>query len=277
MDQDIANLSLSDKNSKNLKVGSVQLFREDNSKGGEVTFNGEKKDIKDIVGKCSNTKKCKSGNVIMISTNKQFDSVNKAPKYMLGSTKNYFYQPIEGVVEGCAILSIIKRDNIDCYGLISEREGKPFSLPGGKMERGETKKQCLTRECREELGYVPNFMKWVTNDSFVTSASSDNKGICHYVLDNTKLKGLTYMSIADMTKRTDIAPYVQRVILDNRMRFMRIIQTDKNKVYIIRLEEGKLFNAIMNNDLPQIESKIVKIDMAKDDTLVEADIVMEVD
>lgn len=43
-----------------------------------------------------------------------------------------------------------------------------WGLPGGKMEPGETIIQAIQRECREELGTMPEYLKLVPLEKFTT-------------------------------------------------------------------------------------------------------------
>jgi 8-oxo-dGTP pyrophosphatase MutT (NUDIX family) len=43
-----------------------------------------------------------------------------------------------------------------------------WGLPGGRIEEGETLKDAMFRECREELGFVPDFMRLVPIEKFTT-------------------------------------------------------------------------------------------------------------
>lgn len=44
-----------------------------------------------------------------------------------------------------------------------------WGLPGGKMEQGETMLGAMERECREELGYVPEFQRLIPIEKFTSA------------------------------------------------------------------------------------------------------------
>jgi ADP-ribose pyrophosphatase YjhB (NUDIX family) len=44
-----------------------------------------------------------------------------------------------------------------------------WGLPGGKIEAGETIITAITRECQEELGAMPEYIKLVPLEKFTTS------------------------------------------------------------------------------------------------------------
>jgi 8-oxo-dGTP pyrophosphatase MutT (NUDIX family) len=43
-----------------------------------------------------------------------------------------------------------------------------WGLPGGRIETGESLRDAMFRECKEELGFVPNFLKLVPIEKFTT-------------------------------------------------------------------------------------------------------------
>jgi 8-oxo-dGTP pyrophosphatase MutT (NUDIX family) len=43
-----------------------------------------------------------------------------------------------------------------------------WGLPGGKIDPGETLIEAINRECKEELGFVPEFMRLVPIEKFTT-------------------------------------------------------------------------------------------------------------
>ena len=43
-----------------------------------------------------------------------------------------------------------------------------WGLPGGRIESGESLRDAMFRECREELGFVPDFMRLVPIEKFTT-------------------------------------------------------------------------------------------------------------
>jgi 8-oxo-dGTP pyrophosphatase MutT (NUDIX family) len=51
-----------------------------------------------------------------------------------------------------------------------------WGLPGGKMEPGETIIQTIERECNEEMGFLPNYIKLAPIEKFT---SSDSKFAYH--------------------------------------------------------------------------------------------------
>ena len=44
-----------------------------------------------------------------------------------------------------------------------------WGLPGGRVEEGETLMQAITRECEEELGSMPQYLKLVPLEKFTTT------------------------------------------------------------------------------------------------------------
>jgi 8-oxo-dGTP pyrophosphatase MutT (NUDIX family) len=44
-----------------------------------------------------------------------------------------------------------------------------WGLPGGRVEPGETLMQAITRECAEELGTMPDYLKLVPLEKFTTA------------------------------------------------------------------------------------------------------------
>lgn len=43
-----------------------------------------------------------------------------------------------------------------------------WGLPGGRIEPGESLRDAMFRECREEIGFVPDFMRLVPIEKFTT-------------------------------------------------------------------------------------------------------------
>ena len=54
-----------------------------------------------------------------------------------------------------------------------------WGLPGGRMESGETILQTIERECQEELGHMPAYLRLVPLEKFTTA---DNKFSYHTFL-----------------------------------------------------------------------------------------------
>jgi 8-oxo-dGTP pyrophosphatase MutT (NUDIX family) len=44
-----------------------------------------------------------------------------------------------------------------------------WGLPGGRIEPGESLRDAMIRECREELGFVPDFVRLVPIEKFTTA------------------------------------------------------------------------------------------------------------
>jgi 8-oxo-dGTP pyrophosphatase MutT (NUDIX family) len=44
-----------------------------------------------------------------------------------------------------------------------------WGLPGGRIELGESLRDAMLRECHEELGFVPEFMRMIPIEKFTTA------------------------------------------------------------------------------------------------------------
>lgn len=56
------------------------------------------------------------------------------------------------------------------------RHPNTWGLPGGKIEAGETLIDAMQRECTEELGFVPKYIKLVPLEKF----TSADQGFCYH-------------------------------------------------------------------------------------------------
>lgn len=53
----------------------------------------------------------------------------------------------------------------------SAKHLKNWGLPGGKVEGNETLLECVNRECKEELGFMPEYLKLVPIEKFTSPDS----------------------------------------------------------------------------------------------------------
>jgi len=96
-----------------------------------------------------------------------------------------------------------------------------YYIPGGKREKGETDKEALFRECKEELNIelVPETLKLI--HSFKAQAHGKPKGTilqmtCYStdfvgeITPNSEIKELTWFSYADRKRATPM----MKIILD---------------------------------------------------------------
>jgi 8-oxo-dGTP pyrophosphatase MutT (NUDIX family) len=79
------------------------------------------------------------------------------------------------VVNGVGVLFYTQSTNRVLYLLRNHKE-QVWGIPGGKIERGESLSEALTRECREEIGYWPENAKLYPLDCY---RSSDGKFVYH--------------------------------------------------------------------------------------------------
>lgn len=62
----------------------------------------------------------------------------------------------------CAIIEHERRVLI-CQRSSLMKLGLKWEFPGGKIEKGESKEECLSREVKEEFGYRNQNQSWIDN------------------------------------------------------------------------------------------------------------------
>ena len=82
--------------------------------------------------------------------------------------------------------SIVKAVGVWFYSISTQRylylmrndpkHPNAWGLPGGKIESGETLIEAMNRECIEELGFVPEYIKLVPIEKFTSS----DQGFCYH-------------------------------------------------------------------------------------------------
>ena len=79
------------------------------------------------------------------------------------------------VINGVGVLFYTRSTDRVLYLLRNHKE-QVWGIPGGKVERGESLGEALTRECREEIGYWPENAKLYPLECY---RSNDGKFVYH--------------------------------------------------------------------------------------------------
>ena len=75
-----------------------------------------------------------------------------------------------GIVEAVGIWFYSVATNSYLYLMRNDaKHPDTWGLPGGRVETGETLMQAISRECEEELGSMPEYLKLVPLEKFTTS------------------------------------------------------------------------------------------------------------
>lgn len=81
---------------------------------------------------------------------------------------------IESLKQGAGVLFISKDTKRMCLSLRSpyKTHGMHWSLWGGMIEENETPKECLLREFKEEIGFVPDINRLYPFDIYISKDRS---------------------------------------------------------------------------------------------------------
>ena len=79
-------------------------------------------------------------------------------------------------VNGVGVIFCAQSTGRQLFLLRNDKKGTSWGLPGGKVERGESLIEALSRECDEEISYWPENAKLLPIERF----TSDDQNFCYH-------------------------------------------------------------------------------------------------